>query len=640
MKKLILLFVIITLSSVILAQPTSPLLRSTVAPKEEMLLERAPTISSTVMTNEKPTTKHSTIKGRTVSYIPIGQAGNAYGLYGNSRTYLWADPNLNSVVFTHRMTGGVELEGNSRIAYDVSIDGGTTWETNTKVYQPLVWPPYVMSDGRFPQGAILNPVGNTDPENAFYTYFIPVLDGSNGDWGGYAYGSNPLTETDPPNPSQVNLTSGGDFWRLIPDAYTTTTLGDVWYVDGNYEGSDLTYKGNLTLGHGSIIAGELVIEESIIGFMEYGDDINDHKIAFSPDGMTGYIMIMTDWESNPAPFTNYHPVIIKTTDGGITWGEPAQVQLGGVEGIESIKYYWHDSLWTWPPWPHPPPRDERWYNMGYHADIVVDGQGNPHITGIITIASDDGWYPHEGTMATWHVYSNDGGTTWDATALYNNHFFDGQIGGLDMYNRPYAMSTYNGRFLFFSWLDTDMSGANENDNPDIFIVGYDSEEHSYGVVDNVTELGPYWHNAFYGTASQYVFSETQNTFACELPFVFTEYTVPGDPLSEMNFYYIDGYIYDEPVGYNENPNPIHFSVAQNFPNPAANNTSVLITTEIAGVINLKITNNLGKTVHYKSVKNSALAHTFNLDVSNLNSGIYFYTVEIGTRSVTKKMIVK
>ncbi len=641
MKKAILITIILGFGTLTFSQ--NLLKRSAKAPLDNFTLELAPQKNTSYVAPVLPEVKHGEIKGRSVSYIPIGQSGNAYGFYGNPRTYLWADPTINSVVFTHRMTGGVEYEGNGRVAYDISIDGGTTWETNTKVYIAPDAGPQWNSEGvaRYPQGAILNPVGNTDPMNAFYTYFTPTLDNSNGIWGGSAYGSNPLTETDPPNPTQVNLTSGGDFWRYIPDAYTSTTIGKVFYVDGNYEGADQLYNGTLTIGKGEIINGGLVFEESLIDFMEAGDNINDHKIAFGHDGLTGYIMIMSDWESNPVPFTGYHPVLLKTTDGGLTWGEPIQVQLGGIEGIESIKYYWHDTIWGGGGGPlDPPHRDSIWYNMGFHTDIIVDEQGNPNITGIIAIGSDGGWYPNEGTMATWHLYSNDGGNSWDAYALYDNIFFDGRVDDLNMYNRPYAMSTYDGNWLFFSWLDTDLDGAEENTNPNIFVVGYNIEEEWYGEVENVTELGLYWYKGFYGSSSQYVLTAASDYSVAEIPFVFTEYTIPGDPTSEMNFYYIDGYIYDIIEDTEEYMDSDNFSVAQNYPNPAIDNSSVLVTTKTKGLINLRITNIIGQEVYNESVYNKALAHTFDFNVIDFKSGIYIYTIEIGNKSISMKMIVQ
>ena len=644
MKKALLLFVLLSLGMATIGQKHN--IKNTKAPMDKVQLELAPKPTSTAYTFSQPETISGDIKGRSIDFIPIGQAGNAYGLYSNSRTYLWADPALNSIVFTHRMVGGTEVDGNSRLSYDVSTDGGSTWETNVKVYQPTEpGPTYPYAAGRYPQGLIVNPEGNTDPANAFYSYLAASIINTNGIWGGYVFGSNPLTETNPPNPTQTLLESEDDYWRLIPDAMTVTQSGTVWYTEPStdYTSGSSEYTGEIIIGRGEIVDGEIAYEESLYEFLAPLDAFNDSKVAFAPDGLTGYMVFMTGADSEPVPYTNYHPVLLKTIDGGESWSDPIHVQFGGVDGIESLKYYWSDevleSIDTYGPGFN---RDEVYYNMGYSVDVVVCDEGNPHLVGIIAIATDEGnWYPGEGTMATWHVYSKDGGDNWDATALYDNIFLEGDIGGLGMWNRPYASSTYDGHLLFFSWIDTDLDGAEGNTNPNIFMVGYDDAHHSYTEVENVTELSLYWFSAFYGSASQYVFSDlVSGMYECEIPFIFTEYTVPGDPASEMNFYYVDGYTMDMPVGVDNVEGVIDFSVAQNSPNPAFNNTSVLVTSETPGVINLRISNILGQVVHTQSVNNSALAHTFNFDVSNFDSGIYFYTIEIGNKAVTKKMLVK
>ncbi len=644
MKKLLLFVLAIGIGFSSFSQAGKHVLRSTKAPMAKVLMEKAPQSAPTIMVSETPANTDN-LKSTNATFVPMGQSGNTYGLYSNPRTYLWADPSINSVVFTHRMTGGTEIDGNSRVSYDVSTDGGATFTNNVLAYSPLPGPggEYPLAGGRYPQGAILNPEGNTDPANAFYTYFICTLDNTNGNWGGYGYGSNPLTATDPSTPSQVNLTSGGDYWRLIPDAYTVTQQGTAWYVDGNYDGADYVYTGQLTLGKGEMVDGEIAFEESLIDFFDAGMGINDHKIAFAPDGQTGYILIMTA-ANDIIPYTSYHPVLLKTTDGGDTWSDPIHMQFGGVDGNETIKYYWSDelieSLDAYEPGFN---RDEVFYNMGFSADLIVDGKGNPHVVGLLTVASADGWYPSEGAMATWHVYSDDGGDTWDADPLYDNIWFDGEIGTLGMWNRPYAASTMDGHYLFFSWIDTDLEGAESNVNPNIFVTGYDSEDHTYndGGVQNVTALSLYWFSAFYGSMSQYVFAEEGAEMVdCEIPFMFTEYTVPGDPAAEMNFYYIKDYTMSMPVGVQNHEDITNFSVSQNIPNPAVNSTNIMVSTETPGVINLSVSNILGQVIHKESVNNSALSHTFQLNVSNLESGIYFYTIELGNSSITKKMLVK
>ena len=79
-----------------------------------------------------------------------------------------------------------------------------------------------------------------------------------------------------------------------------------------------------------------------------------------------------------------------------------------------------------------------------------------------------------------------------------------------------------------------------------------------------------------------------------------------------------------------------FEVAQNVPNPAVSSTTITVATKTTSDINLSISNLLGQVV-YQEISS---AHSFNVDVTNLDSGIYFYTIEIGNSSVTKKMLVK
>ncbi len=622
-------------------------LKSTHASKQELVMEKAPQNAKPITTSNQPETVTETLKdGRMVTFTPMGQSGNGYGLYGNPRTYLWADPNLNSVVFIHRMTGGTEIEGNSRLAYDVSTDGGTTFTNNVKVYTPLgTGPTYPEAAGRYPQCAIINPEGNTDPANATLTYFAPTLDQSNGgSWGGYTYGVNGLTETDPPAPIQTNIGSDDGFYRLIPNAFTLTQQNVAWYMEpsSDYSSGSSVYTGELIVGKGVMEDGDIIYEETLVEFLEAEETINDSKIAFAPDGQTGYILVMTDSPSDPQPYTSYHPVLTKTTDGGETWSDPIHVRLGGVDGMEAVKYYWSDEILEQIDiYSGGFDRDEVYYNMGFTADLIVDGQGNPHITGIIAIGSEDGWYPNQGAMATWHLYSNDGGENWNGNALYDNIWLEGDIGDITMQNRPYAASTYDGHYLFFSWLDTDLEGAEANTNPNIFVVGYDSQDGVYTDVVNVTSLSTYWYSAFYGSMSQYVFAqEGADAWTCEIPFMFTEFITPSTPEEEVNFYYTKGFTMSMPVGIGENDQVADFTVNQNTPNPAADYTKILVTADGQSDINLTVNNILGQVVYTETATTSALGHTFNLNVSDYESGIYFYTVQIGNKSVTKKMLVK
>lgn len=620
MKKLLFFVLIVATATTLFAQ--KHVLRSMDLPAQRKV-EITPKGSSDNGIIKKPDVETLDFTNSRTDYIPIGQSPSISGFAGNPRTYLWADPRLNSIVFTHR--GNDEIPA---MNFDVSTDGGSTWSTNNIIDIPDLSPSYG-------QGGIMNNDGNTNPDNAYYTCFGKIDDG-------LSYGANVLTDTTTPDFSYVNHII--DSTELsITNAFTITQQGVAWNVSIMLDGPDYNYSGQLLVNNAIVDNGTLQYQDAIIDFLAPMDGINDYKIAFAPDGQTGYILVMSDSESEPQPYTNYHPVLLKTTDGGVTWSDPIHVQLGGVAGILQLINYWSDEVIE-EVYGAGFNRNEIYYNMGFQADIIVDYNGNPHITGIIALATEDGWLPYEGTMATWHVYLDIGGDAWIADALYDNIFFDGDIGdGVMMYNRPYIASSLDGKVLLFSWLDTDLDGAEGNTNPNIFVVAYSPvcQTYSYDGVQNVTALSNFWFSAFYGSMSQYFFTEEWGD--CEASFVFAEFSVPGDPSSPINYWYIDGFTFYDPCssGIEEVKNNLYsFIVSQNNPNPANSSTEIMVTTELKGVINLRVSNILGQVVHKESVNNSALAYTFNVDVSNLDPGIYFYTVEIENISVTKKMVVR
>ncbi len=570
MKKVLLFSLLMCLSWAVLSQQ-KPVLRNPIRLGTPVSTKFDPTqvvafeneTSGPVVFQEKPAT-HRTVAGRDLTFINIGQSGNAFGYYNNPRTYIWADPRINSVVFTHRMTGpGNIVEGNGRIAYDVSWNGGAngSWTSNVHVYTPLEpgAGDYPVAAGRYPQGGIMNPPGNTDPDNAYYTYFIATIDYSNPCsemWGGLAHGVNGLTNAFPPAPTQTNLTTDGEIGNQVPDALTITQDGEVWMVQPNYLGcvSPNEYPdGYIQVWHGVWDDGEndILYEMEMYEISAPDEWWNDQKVAFSPDGQTGYICIMTNSDTDPVEYNGYHPTILKTTDGGESWDDPFDVELGGYDGIDSIKYYWPDDyLLQIEDYMNGFDRDTVRYNMGFHVDMIVDAYGNPHLTGIIGPATITGnWY----ASTTWHLFSNDGGETWEAVPLYNNLTFDGSVGGanaINIYNRPQISSDITGKFLFISLLDTDFPEMTDNNQPDIWCCSYDVDQEEYTDMVNVTLGTPQagW-IAYEGSQSHYVFSEVDgNTVTCTVPFVYMELGKDEfgayDGGLEVNFWYIDGWTYE------------------------------------------------------------------------------------------------
>jgi hypothetical protein len=115
---------------------------------------------------------------------------------------------------------------------------------------------------------------------------------------------------------------------------------------------------------------------------------------------------------------------------------------------------------------------------------------------------------------------------------------------------------------------------------------------------------------------------------------------PGNPLEEVQFWYIDGFTFDFLLtDINEFENNILY-VSQNHPNPFNGTSVVTVKITKATDLSLEIYNLTGQKVYeINNGKVGAGSQTLTIDASNLSSGVYFYTVFAGEDKVTKKMIV-
>jgi len=96
------------------------------------------------------------------------------------------------------------------------------------------------------------------------------------------------------------------------------------------------------------------------------------------------------------------------------------------------------------------------------------------------------------------------------------------------------------------------------------------------------------------------------------------------------------------VGEKKNALPVYdYDVFQNYPNPASEITVVKLNIRKATGLMIEVANMMGQTV---ITVDAGLVKPgmkeVELDVSSLNSGLYFYTVKAGDAEVTKKMLVE
>ena len=86
--------------------------------------------------------------------------------------------------------------------------------------------------------------------------------------------------------------------------------------------------------------------------------------------------------------------------------------------------------------------------------------------------------------------------------------------------------------------------------------------------------------------------------------------------------------------------PSDFNLEQNFPNPFNPSTTIRFSLERAGLVSLKIYNLLGEEVDMLVEKEMQQGqYTFQWNAMNMPSGVYFFRMETGGYSQTRKMLL-
>jgi len=595
-----------------------------------------------------------------VTIRDLGNAGNAWGLSSGARTFMWADNDIHSVAFSHRM---LSPPGTGYLAYDVSWDQGATFATDVQIWDPTLYPAGAdLGNARYPQIIIYNPEGNVDPALAYVTNFAPVLDQTNGgSWGGYGMATNPLTAVDPPMANQSSMTSSGDVLLFsVPDAFTIRPDGQaICYEPSLVEGLFANYTGNLIYTSGYFDEGTQMFdyEQTLIEFdiTDGGEGVTipSQKIAFHPDGQIGYMAMLSNNGFNDFSENAFYPILFKTTNGGQDWDGPFTVQLSGPDGLPAILNYLSDELIEMMFEPPAPARDEIVYTTSFDMSLAVDMYGDPHLLFCVGVAggswdiitSLEGLAGTGGTIAMIHAASYDGMETWYADTLATPFTFRGEFAGSDILSedlRPYISATPDASKLFFSWQTTEIAEINDNIAPDIKCIGYDVTSKAYTELYNVSAFTAIMWQSWMATASYWVFDDGAGSY--EIPFA-CQVMNPDNTLDPVAFKYVDDFVItDADFGVWVSTAEVdqdYISITGNYPNPATDMTRVNMTLAEPAKVTMEISNLIGQKV--KSINYGPYAkglHTLEINISDLESGIYIYTLSTGKDAVAGKMIIE
>lgn len=614
-----------------------------------------------------------------LSSFSIGTAGNIFTILDN-RTYVWADPRINTVAFSHRYKVGTGTNAVGFLTADWSKSGGTigTWTVNMgTLYDPAPTPSSAYG-ARYPQGIIYNPPGNTTADSAFFSYYAPTRDNSNpsgtGDWGGTAWGGTQLSGLLSPvqmdtgsnqSPSTLN------YWFVIPDDMTITKDGITHVIERNAKGTGSSlypYNDTMiyTVGKWDTVTNNFIYKRRHLRIPVSIDNqsnkqMADVKISFADDGLTGYISLIGHHDYALRADSTYYLIVYKTIDGGANWTGPTNINVDGVHPLFSV--------FSGNP--------NKRYTTAFEHDAVVDSLGNLHmIVGIggqgeVSAGVPRGWSIQSaaGYWGLFDVYTTNGGTAWMAQLLDYPQFFRGIFGTpgssganpqVNSDTRVHASRSWDGNKILFSWFVSDsiqnfgLTHNNRNIYPDLFTKGLDIKTNMWSNTLNRTGglTSALAGTIYFGSSSYYAFDVSSGY---KLPVVYAQFSPTQQTDQDVQFMYLDSVIFDE-SGFNvastavalfsggtgiQSSEAKSMTVSQNMPNPFTNATVINVSLASTEVLTLEVYNSIGQLVMAQSPKTLAAGnHQITIDGKLLDKGIYFYTVKTGKESVTKRMIVQ
>jgi len=563
-----------------------------------------------------------------------------------------------------------------------SADHGLTWSG-----------PVLLSDlssvnmqNYYLSGVLYNPTGNDVIENAYGVYQgvapnVPIAN----DWNNQAFGTSTLGGANYfteyfTNPgaflydgyfNQLGLTQKEDFMKCFNiwtegdwAAFTQLKMEDI---QGTYNGTGFDWDLEHSVVDMPFNADPADGEAMWVGKFTFSDVGAD--MVWSDDGMIGYAWMTGATLENLE--SGYQPLLYRTTDGGDSW-DYIELDFQNSDWQDFFRDGATDPL----DWLLFPCRDINedftdftipWFNATAGA---VDSDGNLQLFADVTshyydIFNDWDYYENIGFR---YVRSGNlfkftiGDELIDITlvdSLMSNPALD-LVGGStndSLYcgingwlRRLQLTKDERSEEFFVTWTDSpEGDRAVENFEPQVKGWSYNSTTggHTDAVCFTCGTTFPgeyYW----YIQASEFAYyNSVDETFtvpmvnAVNMDDFYNNMVASADP---VHVQYVDGITFDAivpiPVGVDEFSGQSNISVSQNLPNPATANTTIEISSETVAPVTVKISNIIGQTVH---TTDAGIIHgnmSVNIDVSNLEAGVYLYTVTIANERVSKKMIIR
>ncbi len=570
----------------------------------------------------------------------VGASGNQLTSAWGNKTNLWYDKDINTLVLVHCYDNDT-----SSVIYSYSTNQGATWVDDTMLYHTAT-PLY---SGRFPQGVIYNPPGNTNPSNAYVACFGSTTDGTN--WNAHYEGTASIGSSTNQQTLYPFTSSPRTF---VPQGGTIVkNTGTTWWSAAGTNGT--IYNDTIVLAKGIFVGNNFNYTYTLLPVPVCADNngnkmFRNQAVIFDDSGQLGYVVVIgNDWVCASQPNDSTMGLIVyETTNSGSTWNRIPSPDLSFVDPVLQ--------------------NNGSKYSAATQLDLAMDQNNTLHI-GVPIIQFNpgnaiDSIYSY-GTWGLFDINTSNHGADYNGCLISKPETGFGYFGTWGIFFNPFIREenrfqlsrSWDGDKIFYTWFDTDTAvyGSGPNFFPDIHVLGVDLNSGFYTSEENLSELSGLSCDgaSTFGNVSYYTMNDGTNE---NIPIVIDVMTnSTGDP---VQFYYegcASMYNYSSniscliipsflpstgiqnPAGENANL----FSLSPNYPNPFSNKTSLDITLGKATDVLIEIKNIVGQTLFSSSYKKlHSGKNTITIDGSSFSKGFYFYTVKTESDFTSRKMSVE
>ncbi len=659
----------------------------------------------------------SNVNATSISWKQIAGSANIFGMLISQTRPLQYNDDLNAISFIHRKSAtyvGSPANNTGVIVGEISSNWGSTWDSTCLYSASAIV-------GRYPQGGIYNPVGNTNIANAYAIATGPSTDGAS-NWMGNFYASKQLnafnsTASAVPNAMQVISNQATSYStaqfgpQLFSYGFSSTDDGIVHSVAPVFATQQSKIRA-ARIVKGTFNAGVFNWLCDSVSPVTVPDSSNAPNLyprpimAWNEAGTVGYVVILGVLNTACLSNRGYQPIVYKTTNSGTSWALINSIEFNGTAAnaiknpLASVRTNTNLII--------------PFFKVDEGFDCVVDANNKLHIVSAIigsakahrdsllysysfttTINPNDGysWSHTPGDRPYLYDFVGDGSGSWGyrlidslgsegpasrasdpATAGFaENPWLLNAADKVEIDSRIQIARTPNGQYLTYTWAESDSNFTNGqkkwNNIPNV-------KTRCLNVTTGLlstTELNVTKYSVAQGTINPNVQNRatchfispttgsaavTGSTVDIKTPFTVSN-SNPLDPgfnnitwfssntLSYSNFT-INNLVSLSNVGVPAQCGTTGIKIANNsissniniYPNPTSNNAILEINAETASAVTVSIYNLVGalvKTVNFNATVGS---NSVNLDLTNLNSGIYITNVKVGNSVSTKKLIIE